>query len=72
MYPFCRIRATECILSAFDVLFSIFLIIVNKLTFLVFNSKFFREGPSFSLKLSVHGVSVALAATYKNNWMIVF
>lgn len=69
MYPFCRIRATECILSAFDVLFSIFLIF---LIFLVFNSKFSREGPSFSLKLSVHGVSVVLAAKYKNNWMIVF
>lgn len=70
MYPFCRIRATECILSAFDVLFSIFLI--NKLIFLVFNSKFSREEPSFSLKLSVHGVSVVLAAKYKNDWMIVF
>lgn len=69
MHPFCRIRATECILSAFDVLFSIFLIF---LIFLVFNSKFSREGPSFSLKLSVHGVSVVLAAKYKNNWMIVF
>ena len=69
MYPFCRIRATECILSAFDVLFSIFLIF---LIFLVFNSKFSREGPSFSLKLSVHGVSVVLAAKYKNNRMIVF
>lgn len=69
MYPFCRIRATECILSAFDVLFSIFLVF---LIFLVFNSKFSREGPSFSLKLSVHGVSVVLAAKYKNNWMIVF
>lgn len=69
MYPFCRIRATEYILSAFDVLFSIFLIF---LIFLVFNSKFSREGPSFSLKLSVHGVSVVLAAKYKNNWMIVF
>lgn len=69
MYPFCRIRATECILSAFDVLFSIFLIF---LIFLVFNSKFSREGPSFSLKLSVHGVSVVLTAKYKNNWMIVF
>ena len=69
MYPFCRIRATECILSAFDVLFSIFLIF---LIFLVFNSKFSREGPSFSLKLSVHGVSVVLAAKYKNDWMIVF
>lgn len=69
MYPFCRIRATECILSAFDVLFSIFVVF---LIFLVFNSKFSREGPSFSLKLSVHGVSVVLAAKYKNNWMIVF
>ena len=69
MYPFCRIRPTECILSAFDVLFSIFLVF---LIFLVFNSKFSREGPSFSLKLSVHGVSVVLAAKYKNNWMIVF
>ena len=69
MYPFCRIRATECILSAFDVLFSIFLIF---LIFLVFNSKFSREEPSFSLKLSVHGVSVVLAAKYKNDWMIVF